>query len=94
MEISRGRLYGFMFVWMLPNRFDRVKIKIGSMVEESWVPISYEKLLEFCYYCGLIGHTLQDCEATERTMGSGLTYGSWLRAAGFHRTKICSARVS
>lgn len=31
-------------------------VKVDSMGEEIWSPITYEKLPDFCYQCGLIGH--------------------------------------
>lgn len=49
-----------------------------------WIDFKYEKLPNFCFLCGLIGHTDRFChklfegvnEDTERP------YGSWLRATG------------
>nr|POE72535.1 hypothetical protein CFP56_33852 [Quercus suber] len=50
-----------------------------------WIPFKYEKLGNFCFRCGMLGHDLRDCP------GSGLQpigkdreetgmYGKWLRA--------------
>lgn len=36
------------------------KIKIGGD-EAIWVQFSYERLLDFCYYCGIMGHNHCDC---------------------------------
>lgn len=36
-------------------------VKIGSMAEKTWIPITYEKLPDFCYYCGKLGHVFQEC---------------------------------
>ncbi|KAI9197893.1 hypothetical protein LWI28_006215 [Acer negundo] len=45
----------------------------------------YERLPEFCYACGIIGHGLRDCPDEEARLGAfegeSTKYGSWLRAA-------------
>lgn len=49
--------------------------------EDRWIPITYEKLPDFCYGCGLLGHTLKECEGSNHD-GSPveeLPYGAWLR---------------
>ncbi|KAK0590300.1 hypothetical protein LWI29_025123 [Acer saccharum] len=51
----------------------------------------YERLPEFCYACGIIGHGLRDCPDDEARLGAleGETtkYGSWLRAATVEQSK-------
>ncbi|PPR92754.1 hypothetical protein GOBAR_AA27921 [Gossypium barbadense] len=45
--------------------------------------IKYERLSDFCYICGLIGHTLKLCNNNKGGMelnDSNLQYGSWMRA--------------
>lgn len=37
-------------------------VKIGSNAKESWVKITYERLPEFCYVYGLVGHVKSECE--------------------------------
>lgn len=61
----------------------KMKIKKGSG-DWLWVELKYERLPNFCFLCGIIGHTKRFCpklfeganEETERP------YGSWLRATG------------
>lgn len=38
------------------------KLKVGSMAEEKWIPITIEKLPDFCYQCGRLGHVMNECE--------------------------------
>ncbi|KAL5787815.1 hypothetical protein ACOSP7_004764 [Xanthoceras sorbifolium] len=55
-------------------------------------PIKFEKLPEFCFACGLVGHSLKECLDEEaRTCvinGSVSKYGVWLQASPPERTKI------
>ncbi|KAF5442303.1 hypothetical protein F2P56_034974 [Juglans regia] len=48
-----------------------------------WVRFKYEKLPQFCYYCGLLGHGERDCLQWINIKGdakdSEFPYGSWMR---------------
>ncbi|TXG73185.1 hypothetical protein EZV62_001764 [Acer yangbiense] len=64
------------------RRFMRVDV-LGDE-EETVMPIQYERLPNFCFLCGLVGHTTHDCLATGAggsLEGKELVYGAWLRAA-------------
>lgn len=74
----------------LRTRLDLTKpLRRGSMTlsgngKPSKVFFKYERLQEYCYLCGLLGHTLRDCadcneEDGEETNHSN--YGPWLRAS-------------
>lgn len=39
-----------------------ITVKVGVDDEEKWCSFSYEFLPDFCYTCGLIGHTDRQCE--------------------------------
>lgn len=54
-----------------------------------WVPIKYEKLPEFCYSCGKIGHTRLECDEVvieRHGQDPSSQYGSWLRYQGEGRS--------
>ena len=47
-----------------------------------WIKFKYLKLPNFCYGCGVLGHTLKTCEAVDpATPACELQYGAWLRAS-------------
>lgn len=54
------------------------------MLMRFWVRLSYEKLHDFYYCCGIIGHGHRECEKwlgdKEKFEVLGLPYGQWLRA--------------
>lgn len=63
------------------------KIKIG-MAEPCWLPITYERLPSFFYWCGKHGLTYKDCdvfheikENEEQMQEEEFPYGDWLRAS-------------
>lgn len=64
----------------------RKKIRIGDS-DPIWVRLSYKKLSDFYYYCGIIGHGHYECEKwlvdKEKFEVLGLSYGQWLRAQIF-----------
>lgn len=75
-----------------------VKIRIGT-AEPCWIPVTYERLPSFCYWCGRLGHTYKDCdhyherantdnEITENNM----PYGEWLKASPMKRSQISPQR--
>ncbi|KAF7832946.1 putative ribonuclease H-like domain, reverse transcriptase zinc-binding domain-containing protein [Senna tora] len=52
-----------------------------------WIDFKYEKLPQFCYGCGRIGHDENQCDFGEglkdEQVSSGSNYGPWLRASQF-----------
>ncbi|XP_068312539.1 uncharacterized protein At4g02000-like [Pyrus communis] len=47
-------------------------------LNESWVDFQYERLQDFCYKCGRIGHASLECSATESNTDV-TRYGEWTR---------------
>ena len=89
---------------LVGNDFVRVKVEVdiskplrrGCKIEieedsERWVSFKYEKLPNFCYWCGLVSHDEKDCEKRFMNRSSGLEekqgYGAWLRATPYNPGK-------
>ncbi|KAL2892811.1 Retrotransposon Gag-like protein 3 [Bienertia sinuspersici] len=67
--------------------------KIATMQNwTKWVDIKYERLGDFCFYCGRIGHIDRDCSFIEEDeeMRKSLVYkyGPWLKASPLRRNKL------
>lgn len=41
--------------------------------------MTYEKLPDFCYGCGCLGHIIKECEDHNGATDEELPYGAWLR---------------
>ncbi|TXG60914.1 hypothetical protein EZV62_012277 [Acer yangbiense] len=83
----------FMFYFI--NRVDRnkrwLRLKLGKTKKVTVVNLKYERLPEFCFVCGKIGHGSKECQDKEARNASldGLPnrFGSWLKAPIPDRTK-------
>nr|XP_027120420.1 uncharacterized protein LOC113737375 [Coffea arabica] len=55
-------------------------VKIAGALK--WIAFKYERCPDFCYSCGLVGHSERSCKDRRVTGGSmgGHQYGPWLRA--------------
>ena len=58
------------------------KVNIEGEVNR-WVLFKYERLLNFCNYCGMLCHDWKDCKAArekdETLEQDNFQYGPWLR---------------
>lgn len=59
-----------------------------------WVVFKYERLHTFCYYCGILGHSMQFCRTLYgvETMPEKLPYGAWLRASLRQQENLIGSR--
>lgn len=57
-----------------------IRINIMGEEEDTIVLLVYERLPDFCYACGRVGHTVKDC-IDETVNKANLGFGTWLRAA-------------
>lgn len=62
-----------------------------------WVALRYERLPNFCYWCGLVSHDDRDCETWLRSKGSlqkkDQHFGEWIRAEVVLSTRKSSITV-
>ncbi|KAL2935792.1 Gag polyprotein [Bienertia sinuspersici] len=68
-----------------------LKIAIGAHTSK-WVDIKYERMGDFCHFCGKLGHIDKDCDDIngdgENTKEMVYKYGPWLRASPLRRNKM------
>ena len=66
--------------------------------EKVWVTFRYERLPNFCYWCGCLDHGDKECDLWIQSKGnpqkSSQQYGSWLRATSPGASKGNVIRVS
>ncbi|XP_073067166.1 uncharacterized protein [Primulina eburnea] len=54
-------------------------VTIPSSMEEACIVLIYEKLPNFCFGCGKLGHIMRDCEDGSKDKNA-LPFGNWMRA--------------
>lgn len=59
-----------------------LEIRQEDMTEEEDISvlIRYERLPDFCYCCGCLGHQYRECSRYEKQLKEELAYGPWIKA--------------
>lgn len=58
-------------------------INLGTSQESLWIQAKYERLPEFCYDCGRIGHLVKECRSCLKENDiEGWQFRSWLQIQG------------
>ena len=77
---------------------DKPLQKGGNIVniegEKIWVSFKYERLPNFCFFCGLLGHDEKHCQEPPSDLGNTKQYGDWLRANGFAKLSSEKSKVT
>ncbi|KAK3218462.1 hypothetical protein Dsin_012432 [Dipteronia sinensis] len=68
-----------------------LRLKLGKSDKIVVAGLKYERLPDFCYACGRLGHVIKECTYEEArkgaTDGSATKYGQWLKAPGTERLR-------
>uniref|UniRef100_A0A803NYQ1 CCHC-type domain-containing protein n=1 Tax=Cannabis sativa TaxID=3483 RepID=A0A803NYQ1_CANSA len=60
-------------------------IKLPNIRDEFWVDFRYERLPEFCFECGKLGHPFEQCVSFMERMDNGndddLPFGPWMKGS-------------
>ncbi|KAM6560550.1 hypothetical protein CsatA_029789 [Cannabis sativa] len=65
-------------------------VSLPWMRDELWIDYRYERLPDFCYECGIIGHVFDNCkmymEKIDEGIEPGLEYGPWMAGSPLPRS--------
>ncbi|KAF4400882.1 hypothetical protein G4B88_004425 [Cannabis sativa] len=60
-------------------------VTLPWLQDELWIEYRYERMLDFCYSCGIIGHFFYKCaqylEKVDEGLDPDLEYGPWMEGA-------------
>ncbi|KAL5865350.1 hypothetical protein ACOSQ3_002864 [Xanthoceras sorbifolium] len=75
-----------------------LRVKLEGMMEEKTLLLKYERLLEYCFCCGLLGHRFRECPGEEEGLEPRATdefgFGSWLRASSPGKTRPAGTQTT
>ncbi|GMN24411.1 hypothetical protein TIFTF001_050320 [Ficus carica] len=63
-----------------------IPVRLGSNGAVHWAELKYERIPDFCYVCGCIGHIAMECHVPTAEMtiaAKSFQYGDWLIAPRF-----------
>ncbi|TXG65036.1 hypothetical protein EZV62_012030 [Acer yangbiense] len=71
-----------------------LRLKLDKSENIVVIALKYERLPEFCYVCGKIGHSLRECPdddaRSDALEGATTKYGVWLRVVSLDKSKLKS----
>ncbi|XP_073041756.1 uncharacterized protein [Primulina eburnea] len=70
-----------------------LRVKPEEAEEEICILLLYERLPNFCYLCGRLGHVLKEC-VDHRDEDPVPSYGNWLRASSISGNRIVKEYIS
>ncbi|KAL5855461.1 hypothetical protein ACOSQ4_005263 [Xanthoceras sorbifolium] len=74
-----------------------IRVALGMKgVEDCNVLLCYQKLPNFCYFCGCLGHLIRDFMVNDMGLvdDSDLRFSAWFRAPSSRRSKVFGDRHS
>ncbi|XP_057770941.1 uncharacterized protein LOC130990729 [Salvia miltiorrhiza] len=86
--LCMGRFARVRVRWRMDNPLKRcVRLLPDGEMEGAIVLLLYEKLPNFCFACGKIGHLVRFCEDKKVDKGGEFKFGVWLMAAKVQETR-------
>lgn len=68
-------------------------MRIGVATGSKWIKLKYEKLIDFCFSCGMLGHNFQQCLGYDGvTVAEELPYEKGLRGSPTRRRRFLDSK--
>ncbi|KAH7575706.1 hypothetical protein JRO89_XS02G0199800 [Xanthoceras sorbifolium] len=67
-----------------------LKVNLGSSAKDVVMLLRYERLPEYCFECGMVSHSIRECDCGLGPGGRGkdeVAYGLWMRAVSPVKTR-------